>query len=239
MYISDLIINDQEKVSLNDLFLSDTHKQQIIRLIREHHYIDELRKYDLPVNNKILLHGSTGCGKTSTAKAIAAALGKPLLILNLANVVCARIGETGQNLKVVFDKAKKDKAVLFLDEFDQIGKTRSVDENDVGEMRRLVNTLLQLIDYFPHDALLICATNHRDFIDPAILRRFQLDIGYSMPTNEVLDHYYDQLLSRYPESIRSVQRRYDVSFAEAKDHTLTAVKSALIDQIEARNTAKV
>lgn len=234
MHIADLIINDKEKVSLADVFLEDTHKQQLVQLIREHRYVDELHQYDLPVNNKILLHGSSGCGKTTTAKAIAAALGKNILILNLSNVVCARIGETAQNLKAVFDKAGKEKAVLFLDEFDQIGKTRSIDDKDVGEMRRLINTMIQLIDYYPDNALLICATNHRDFIDPALLRRFQLNLHFTMPASRILDEYYDKLLSRFPESIRSVDRLYEVSFAEAKDHALTKVKTALIEEIEAR-----
>jgi SpoVK/Ycf46/Vps4 family AAA+-type ATPase len=93
-----------------------------------------------------LFQGSSGCGKTMTAKAIANALDKNILILNLSNIVCYRIGETSQNIKQVFDKAGREKAVLFLDEFDQIGKARGSDDIDVGEMRRLVNTLIQLID---------------------------------------------------------------------------------------------
>nr|WP_262920044.1 ATP-binding protein [Niabella hibiscisoli] len=86
----------------------------------------------MPVNNKLLLHGASGCGKTTTAKAIANALGRPLLILNLSSVVSARIGETAQHLKQVFDKAARERAVLFLDEFDQIGKARGSDDREVG-----------------------------------------------------------------------------------------------------------
>jgi len=234
MNISDLIINDKEKVSLNDLFLDNVNREQMMQLIREHNYIEELRQYDLPVNNKMLLFGSSGCGKTTAAKAIAAALGKDLLILNLSNVICSRIGETAQNIKMVFDKAARENAVLFLDEFDQIGKARSVDDKDVGEMRRLVNTMIQLIDYYPQKALLICATNHESFIDPALLRRFQLRIGFNMPAPAVLDAYYDKLLLRFPENMQKILRKYNISFAEAKDHAFTAVKNTLINEIEAR-----
>ena len=234
MNISDLIINDKEKVSLNDLFLDNVNREQMMQLIREHNYIEELRQYDLPVNNKMLLFGSSGCGKTTAAKAIAAALGKDLLILNLSNVICSRIGETAQNIKMVFDKAARENAVLFLDEFDQIGKARSVDDKDVGEMRRLVNTMIQLIDYYPQKALLICATNHESFIDPALLRRFQLRIGFTMPAPAVLDAYYDKLLLRFPENMQKILRKYNISFAEAKDHAFTAVKNTLINEIEAR-----
>lgn len=239
MNVFDLTINDKEQVALNDVLLNQTNRQQLDQLIKEYNYIEELSSYGLPVNNKILLQGSSGCGKTMTAKAIAQSLGKKILILNLSNIVCSRIGETSQNIKQVFDKSARDKAILFLDEFDQIGKARGDDEKDVGEMRRLVNTLIQLIDYYPENALLICATNHPEIIDNALLRRFQLRITYEMPEIAVLDHYYDQLLSRFPMELQNIDRLYNISFAEAKDHTLTAVKAALIRNLEERKNLAV
>ncbi|NGF57023.1 AAA family ATPase [Parapedobacter sp. SGR-10] len=232
MNVFDLIINDKEQVSLNDIFLDEANKQKFEQLIKEHKYIEELSRYGLPVNNKILLHGSSGCGKTMTAKAIANALGKNILILNLSNVICSRIGETSQNIKQVFDKAGREKAVLFLDEFDQIGKARGNDDKDVGEMRRLVNTLIQLIDYFPEKALLLCATNHPEIIDTALTRRFQLRINFEMPSKEILDKYYDKLLSRFPQEFQLIERRYNISYAEAQDHTFTLMKAALIKELE-------
>lgn len=232
MNVFDLIINDKEQVSLSDIFLDEANKQQFEQLIMEYRYIDELNQYGLPVNNKILLYGSSGCGKTMTAKAIANTLGKKMLLLNLSNIICSRIGETSQNLKQVFDKAGRERAVLFLDEFDQIGKARGSDEKDVGEMRRLVNTIIQLIDYFPSNALLLCATNHPEIIDTALLRRFQLRINFEMPTPEVLDKYYNKLLSKFPTELQGIERKYNISFAETKDHTLTSVKSTLIKQLE-------
>lgn len=235
MNVYGLIINDREDVSLSDVFLSDENQRSIEQLIKEHRYVEELDKYGLPVNNKVLLHGNSGCGKTTTAKAIARALGKPLLILNLSNIVCARIGETSQNIRQVFDKAGKDKAVLFLDEFDQIGKARGNDDNDVGEMKRLVNTLIQLIDYFPKNALLICATNHPEIVDIALMRRFQLKIGFELPSQEVLDSYYDTLLMPLPAGMQKIERRYGISFAEAKDYALTVAKSMLIEELESQN----
>lgn len=234
MNIYDLIINDKEQVSLNDLFLDHANREEFVQLIKEHSYIDELNKYGLPVNNKILLEGSSGCGKTTTAKAIANALGKNILILNLSNIICSKIGETSQNIKMIFDKAAQEKAVLFLDEFDQIGKARGNDDKDVGEMRRLVNTLIQLIDYYPQNALLLCATNHAKIIDTALLRRFQLRIHFKMPAPDVLDEYYDKLLSRFPENMQNIVRKYDISFAEAKDYAFTLVKSVLIAELEAK-----
>lgn len=232
MNIYDLVINDKEKVTLNDIILDESNRQKFVQLIKEHAYIEELSRYGLPVNNKILLQGSSGCGKTMSAKAIANALGKNILILNLSNVVCSRIGETSQNIKQVFDQAAREKAVLFLDEFDQIGKARGSDDKDVGEMRRLVNTLIQLIDYYPENALLLCATNHPEIIDTALLRRFQLRINFEMPTSQTLDAYYDKLLSRFTEELQYIERKYNISYAEARDHTFTLVKGALIKNLE-------
>ena len=186
----------------------------------------------MPVNNKVLLYGSSGCGKTTTAKAIANSLGKPLNILSLSNVVQSRIGETSQNLKKVFDKVARENSVLFLDEFDQIGKMRSIDDRDVGEIRRLVNTLIQLIDYLPEKALLISATNHLEILDKALVRRFQVVVKFEMPNKNSLNDYYDKILISMPKNLTNIKRKYDISFAEAKDYAFTTVKSLLIEELE-------
>ena len=235
MNILNLLIDDKEQVELSDIFLSEDNRQQISQLIKEQKYADELLKYDLPINNKVFLFGNSGCGKTTTAKAIATALKKPVYILNLSNIVSSKIGETGQNLKLIFDKASRDKAVLFLDEFDQIGKARGNDDKDVGEMRRLVNTIIQLIDYFPKNALLICASNHPQIIDIALMRRFQLKISFELPSDEVLNEYYDAILSHFPKNLRSINRKFGISFAEAKDYAYTIIKGNIINQLEKTN----
>ena len=232
MNLYNLIIQDKEEIKLDDIFLSPQNKQQIVQLVKEQTYVKKLQEFGLPVNNKILLDGSSGCGKTMTAKAIANALNKNIIILNLSNIVSSRIGETSQNIKMIFDKAGRERSVLFLDELDQIGKARGSDDKDVGEMRRLVNTLIQLIDYYPENALLLCATNHPEIIDTAILRRFQLKINYEMPSSEFLDEFYDNLLSKFPEEMRNIPRKYNISFAEAKDYAFTVVKGNLIEKLE-------
>ncbi|WP_312089966.1 ATP-binding protein [Chryseobacterium sp.] len=235
MNLYNLIIQDKEELNLNDVYLSPENKKEIVQIIKEHTYIKQLQEFGLPVNNKILLQGSSGCGKTMTAKAIANALNKNIIILNLSNIVSSRIGETSQNIKMIFDKAAREKSVLFLDELDQIGKARGSDDKDVGEMRRLVNTLLQLIDYYPENAMLICATNHPEIIDTALLRRFQLKINYTLPSQTFLNQYYDNLLEKFPENLRNIERKYEISFAEAKDLTFTAVKGKLIENLEKEN----
>ncbi|OJU77914.1 MAG: ATPase [Bacteroidetes bacterium 47-18] len=232
MLLTDLIITDKTSVALEDMMLPPEHRAAIDQFLKEHRYRAELQAYGLPVNNKLLLYGHSGCGKTTTAKAIAHRLGKPLLILNLSNVVNSRIGETSQNIRQVFDKAAREKSVLFLDELDQIGKARDHEDKDVGEMRRLVNTLIQLIDYFPEDALLLAATNQASVIDSAIWRRFQLRIPFEQPSEEQLDQYYDHILAKFPEDLKRIERLYGISYAEAKDSAYTRIKRILLEQLE-------
>lgn len=234
MNVFDLIIGDKEQVLLSSIFLDDENVQKCNLLINEHLYVKELQDYGLPVTNKILLEGCSGCGKTLTAKAIAHTLGKKIYILNLGNIVNSRIGETSQNLRQVFEKAGKENAVLFLDEFDHIAKSRASNGKDVGEMHRLVNTLIQLIDYFPEHALMLAATNHPEMIDNALLRRFQLKMSFELPAPDILNRYYDSILARFPEHVQDIERKYNISFAEAKDYAYTTIKVKLITQFQSK-----
>lgn len=234
MNVFDLVIKDKSPISIEDVYLSEDNKYVINQLIKEYKYQEELSKYGLTVNHKILFHGASGCGKTMLAKSIASALDKHILVLNLSNVIHARIGETSQNMKQIFEKAIREKAILFLDEFDQIGKQRVSDENDVGEMRRLVNSVIQQMDYLPTSVLLIAATNHLEIIDDALLRRFQLQMGFEMPTDDELDRYYDSLLATFPAKWHAVKRKYNISYAEGKDYLLTGIKCLLIEELEAQ-----
>lgn len=232
MNIFDLILKDKSEIVLDDVHLTDQNKIQLEQLLKEYKYREQLNALGLTVNHKILLHGASGCGKTMLAKAIAQALNINILILNLSNIINARIGETSQNIKQIFEKAIREKAVLFLDEFDQIGKQRVSDENDVGEMRRLVNSVIQQMDYLPESVMLIAATNHLDIIDDALLRRFQIRMNFEMPSEKDLDLYYNKLLTQFPEKWHTVSRKYHVSFAEARDYILTEIKRLVIEELE-------
>ncbi|MDX8567120.1 ATP-binding protein [Elizabethkingia sp. HX XZB] len=235
MSTTGILIDEKEKINWDDVFLDEENRRELNQLMKEFTYIDELKKYNLPVNNKVLLHGYSGCGKTTTAKAIATSLKKPLYILDLSNFISSRIGDTAKNIRLIFDKVNRENAVLFLDEFDHIGKMRGNDDKDVGEMRRLVNSIIQMVDNFSEKALLIAATNHIDILDVALIRRFQLRISFAMPSEEELDRYYDFLLSKFPEELQVVSRRYGISFAEARDYIFTEIKSNLIFELERKN----
>ncbi|WP_237276163.1 AAA family ATPase [Tenacibaculum ovolyticum] len=236
MALYDLILNSKNEttIELGNIHLSSSNKIILQQLLKEFKYINILNDYKLPVDNKLLLFGHTGCGKTTTAKAIAQILDKKIFTLNLGGIISSRLGETAKNITEVFKKASRENAVLFLDEFDYIGKIRDYDNKDSGEMKRLVNTVIQLIDQLPNDTLLIAATNHASIIDTALLRRFQLKLKFEAPNNGELDKYYDSLLLQFPEEFRNVERCYSISYAEAKDITFRAVKNKVIEIEEAK-----
>lgn len=239
MAIYDLIINPKgETLELDKIHLSKTNKLELQQLLKEFKYIKKLKEYKLPVDNKLLLFGHTGCGKTSTAKAIAKQLNKKIIILNLGGIVDSRLGQTAKNITEVFKKVSRENAVLFLDEFDYIGKIRDYDNKDSGEMKRLVNTVIQLIDQLSNDTLLIAATNNSEIIDTALLRRFQLKLKFEKPSDSQLDVYYDALLLQYPEQFRNIERAYNLSYAEAKDIAFRAIKNNIIT-IEETNELNV
>lgn len=233
MKISDYILSTPEPtIGLENIHLSRENQEAIDRLLREYKHTALLEEYGLPVDNKVFLYGHTGCGKTTTAKAIAEKLGKKILILNLSNIISSRLGQTAKNISDIFQKAIREKAVLFIDEFDSVGKMREHEDKDSSEMKRLVNTIIQLIDSLPSDTLLIAATNHSAVIDSALLRRFQIHLKYEMPTASQLDAYYDALLEKFPEAFQNIVRKYNISYAEAKDIAFKAVKNQIIDAAE-------
>ncbi|WP_452601338.1 AAA family ATPase [Pontimicrobium sp. MEBiC06410] len=235
MYNYNLVINDKSTViPLENIHFSEENKRALNQLLKEFKYIEALKEYNLPVDNKLLLFGHTGCGKTTTAKAIAKALSKPIVILNLGEIVSSKLGETAKNIASIFKKAERERAVLFIDEFDYIGRIRDYDEKDSSEMKRLVNAIIQLIDYLPDTSLLIAATNHSRVIDTALLRRFQLKLKFELPSNNELDHFYDTLLAQYPKEFRNLNRIYKTSYAEAKDVVYRFVKQHIISAEEAK-----
>ncbi|TYB79260.1 AAA family ATPase [Bizionia myxarmorum] len=227
-YQNSTIKSKNNPLTLDELHLNNEVRDKIDQLLEEFTYIDALNKLHIPVDNKILLHGHTGCGKTATAHAIGLALNKNVITIDLSGFISSRLGETGKNLAELFKRASTENAILFIDEFDFIGKLRDYDIKDSGEMKRLVNSLIQQVDYLADNSLLICATNHIDIIDTAILRRFQIKLNYELPSKDNLDRYYNRLLSSFPETITNINRTYGISYAEAKDLTYQQIKAHAI-----------
>ena len=165
---------------LRDLVLPDQHVQVLHEALDGFRQWEILETHALKPSNKMLFCGPTGCGKTVTAEAIAAELGLPLLHVRFDAVVSSLLGETAANLGKVFDYASRGTWVLLFDEFDAIGRSRD-DVTEHGELKRVVNTFLQLLDRFAGRSMIIAATNFEEALDPALWRRFDEVIRFGKP----------------------------------------------------------
>ena len=226
--MSGLFFTDRSQVDIKDVVFNDGVALQIEQFLKEYRFRDILEQYELPVNNKMLLYGKTGCGKTMTARAIAKELDRKMIVVNLASIVSSKLGETAKNVATLFKEVSYHDAVLFFDEFDTLGQVRDNDSSDSSEMKRVVNAILQLVDNFPSNSVLIAATNQVKMIDEALIRRFQLRLEFTSPAQEVLDDYYNKLLLKYPVEFQAIERIYNISFAEAKNEVFTQVKNNII-----------
>jgi AAA+ superfamily predicted ATPase len=167
--------------SFENLVATNDIRQELELFIKEHHTADLLRQLDLPIANKVLLHGPSGCGKTLASYVIAGELQKMMIVVNLGAIVSAKLGETSKNLTKVFRRAASEDCIIFIDEFDSLGKLRDYNQ-DHGEMKRVVNTILQLFDYLPQNSIVIAATNQKEMLDDALLRRFDMSIRFDLPS---------------------------------------------------------
>ena len=148
----------------------------------------------------LLFSGSPGTGKTLAATWLAERLQVPLLTLDLSAVMSSFLGRTGNNIRTVLDFARRSPGILLLDEFDALAKRRD-DGFEVGELKRLVTVLLQEIDRWPDQNLLIAATNHPDLLDPAVWRRFNRVVEFPMPSSFELEQLLRQLIPGTAKSL--------------------------------------
>lgn len=223
-----LFVPNSGRVNLKDIVFDEKLSLKVDQFLREYEHVEILSQYGLPVINKLLLHGKSGCGKTMTARALANHLGKKLKTINLGNIVSSKLGETSRNIAAAFKMVETQEAVLFFDEFDSLGKERDYDNSDSSEMKRVVNSMIQLIDSLPKNSIIIAATNQLGLIDEALIRRFELKLEFHNPDAKYLDELYDKLISKYPEEYQKVNRIYDISFAEAETIVMQEVKENII-----------
>jgi len=170
---------------LDDLVLSKVVRKGIDRVICEFREWDVLEANGLTPIKRLLLCGPPGCGKTAAAEAIASELGLPMLYVRFDSVISSLLGETAANLRKVFDYATRGQWVMFFDEFDAIGRSRD-DATEHGEIKRVVNSYLQIMDNFRGRSLVIAATNFESVLDRALWRRFDDVLRLERPTDDQL-----------------------------------------------------
>lgn len=168
---------------LSDLILDNVSAGQLRRVVREQRQLARIKEHGLAARRKLLLVGPPGTGKTISAAALAGELGLPLFLVRLDSLITKFMGETAAKLRQVFDAVADMRGVYFFDEFDAIGSQRG-QANDVGEIRRVLNSFLQMIEHDQSNSLIIAATNHPEVLDYALFRRFDDVVEYHLPTPE-------------------------------------------------------
>lgn len=197
---------------------------------------DRMTSLGLDFHMTLLLYGPPGCGKTSTAKYLASELKLPLITARFDTLISSLLGNTAKNIHRIFEFAKKQPCILFLDEFDAIAKARD-DAHELGELKRVVNSLLQNIDDFSQEGILIAATNHANMLDSAVWRRFQTIIELSTPDHDAIR----RLINQFPkvagdESITEPQWKSIVnamsglSNSDIRDIVQNVLKKAVLKQ---------
>lgn len=153
---------------------------QFVQFVRA---ADRLVANGVGVSPSMLMFGPPGCGKTHLARYIAAELDLPLVTARADALISSYLGSTSKNVRALFEHAMSRPCVLFLDEFDALGKMRD-DSRELGELKRVVISLLQNIDAMRSDHVLLAATNHEHLLDPAIWRRFTYRLQLGVPSAE-------------------------------------------------------
>jgi SpoVK/Ycf46/Vps4 family AAA+-type ATPase len=216
---------------LSDMVLDDQASQQLARIIKEQRLLARIREHGLSPRRKLLLVGPPGTGKTMTASALAGELGIPLFLVRLDSLITKFMGETASKLRQVFDAIADIRGVYFFDEFDAIGSQRGA-ANDVGEIRRVLNSFLQMIEHDQSNSLIVAATNHPEVLDYALFRRFDDVLEYQLPTPaQALDLIRSRLGSFAPKPFKKdglVEQAQGLSYAEICRAVDESIKDAIM-----------
>ncbi len=232
--VADLLTVSYPAARLSDLVLAARTRSVLDRVIREHKSIQDIRAHGLSPRKKLLLVGPPGTGKTMTASAVAGELALPLFVVRLDRLITRFMGETAAKLRLVFDAIAQTRAVYLFDEFDSIGSERGM-TNDVGEIRRVVNSFLQMVEQDTSDSVIIAATNHPTILDRALFRRFDDIIEFTLPTiDEIKVALKAKLAGVKPgtriEWAKLAKRAAGLSYADLTRATEDALKHALIER---------
>lgn len=184
--ISDLVSCSNSDERLSDLIVPEIVKDRLKRLLTEFKQQEKLKKFGLNNRRKLLITGPPGTGKTLTASALAGELHLPLMVVMMDKLLTKYMGETSARLRQIFDTIQDNTGVYLFDEFDTIGADRAYD-NDVGEMRRVLNSFLMFIEQDRSSSIIIAATNNVRMLDQALFRRFDDVLQYDRPMEKDIE----------------------------------------------------
>lgn len=229
---SDFIERIEPTHTHKDIILSAANVRVFVGLMKEFRRMDEIRRRGLPVRSKLLFCGPPGCGKTLGAEIFADELGLPLYVAKLDRLISSYLGETAANMRKIFEFARKQPCVLFLDEFDALARSRE-DGAEHNELRRVVNSLLIFIDRIRPKGFLIAATNLDQSLDAAIWRRFDEVVWFDKPDQAMIRRYLTMKfknvsLAFNPQAFTDRLEGY--SYAEIERVCIQAIKSAVIER---------
>jgi len=200
--LSSLLAARYSDVRLSAMVLPEILKDRLDRVITEQRQQEPLLARGLSPRRKLLLVGPPGSGKTMSAAALAGELKLPLFTVLYDGLIGKLMGETATRLRLVFDAIGLQRGVYFFDEFDAIGAQRA-GQNDVGEIRRVLNSFLQFLENDDGPSLIVAATNHPELLDRALFRRFDDVITYDLPTPEIVRGIVENRLSTF--SLKAVE----------------------------------
>lgn len=241
--LAGLVTVGYPKTRVSDMALSEPLRGRLDRILTEQRERERLRAYGFSPMRKLLLVGPPGTGKTMTAAALAGDLGLPLFSIQLDALITQYMGQTAAKLRIVFDALQATRGVYFFDEFDALGGERG-SKNDVGEIRRVLNSFLQFLEQDDSDSLVLGATNHVGLLDRALFRRFDSVLEYSLPSEEIATHVMRARLALLDTSSidwQAAAKAADgLSHAEIAMACEQAAKNAILDHTTAiQNTVLV
>lgn len=238
--LSNLLSVSYPETRLADMVLPEELERRLHRVLREQRQQARLLSHGLPPRSKLLLVGPPGSGKTLSARALAGELHLPLFLIVFDALMTKFMGETAAKLRIIFDAIAQTRGVYLFDEFDAIGGQRAA-TNDVGEIRRVLNSFLQFLEDVPPTSLIVAATNHPNLLDPALFRRFDDVIEYCHPDQELAEQLFRSRLASFQidgiDWPRILETAAGSSYSEIVRACEDAAKEAILTDSERITTA--